>query len=500
MPTEPTHPDNAHEFIQRILIVDDDPIVADSLSEFLANEGYDTASALNASEALHALDEADRESAQQHKHQRRYSCVLSDVAMPGMSGIELLRQIRDKHRDTVVVMLTAYGTVETAVEAIREGAVDYLAKPIVDSELRLTLEKALRQQALLAENRQLRDRLEHTMGAGDIVGSDYRMVKAFELIEAVAPSKATVLMTGESGTGKSLVARAIHQRSPRNSKPFVEIHCGSIPETLLESELFGHVKGAFTGAHVDKDGRFLAADGGTLFIDEINSASPAMQLKLLRVLQERSFEPVGSTQTIHVDVRVILATNQSLEDLVSKGEFRPDLYYRINVVKIELPPLRDRTTDVPLLIERFIEQLADEHSKTITGITDEAMSAIRRYPFPGNVRELRNIIERAIVLARRPTIALEDLPPQIMDDSAMSLLLPPHVRAGLVADEAVDSPDTPWQPIPLSRALEGPEKRILLKALRANNWNRQQTADELAINRTTLYKKIKIYGLDKLAG
>ncbi|HVZ93617.1 MAG TPA: sigma-54 dependent transcriptional regulator [Phycisphaerales bacterium] len=484
----------------RLLIVDDDPIIADSLAEFLSDEGYDVASCNGAEEALAALATAERDAEDPNATRvRPFNLVLCDVTMPGRNGLDLLPEIVAKHPAVVVIMLTGYGTIESAVRAIRLGAVDYLSKPIVDTELRLSLERALRQQALLAENRQLKRRLDQRFGLDSVVGTDYRMRKAFELIEAVAPSKATVLMTGESGTGKSMIAKAIHQRSQRAAKPFVEIHCGSIPETLLESELFGHVKGAFTGAHADKPGRFLAANGGTLFIDEINSASPAMQLKLLRVLQERRFEPVGSTQTVEVDVRVILATNQPLEQLVAEGKFRNDLYYRINVVKIELPPLRERTADIPVLVKHFIDKHSAEHGRAITGITPDASASLQRYSFPGNVRELENIIERAVVLTRTPTIGTDDLPPYVIENSS-GMMLPAHVRAGLAADGSPDSPDTPWVATPLDQALAEPEKRILLKALRANLWNRQSTADQLGINRTTLYKKMKTYGLDRMAG
>ncbi len=492
-------PGGPDESKPRILVVDDDPFVSESLVEFLVNEGYSVASCAGGAEALEALEESERAPAAASRKPRLFNLILSDVAMPGMSGLELLKRTAERFPHVVTVMLTGYGTIESAIEAIRAGASDFLAKPIVDTELRLAINKALRQQALLAENKVLRESLDKRFGLGGIVGSDYRMLKAYELIEAVAPSKATVLMTGESGTGKSLVAHAVHQLSPRFARPFVEIHCGSIPETLLESELFGHVKGAFTGAHADKQGRFLAADGGTIFIDEINSASPAMQLKLLRVLQERRFEPVGSTETIEVDVRVVLASNQSLEQMVAAGEFRQDLYYRINVVKIELPALRERTSDIPSLVLRFIEELSIEHARTITGITPEALDAVRRYPFPGNVRELRNIIERAVVLSRTPTLNLIDLPPHVQSDGGGALPADLLALMGKLPS-AVDLDAAPWTPTPLEKALEGPEKRILLKALKANNWNRQSTADQLQINRTTLYKKMKVYGLDRMAG
>ncbi len=487
----PVTPGTQDPAAARILIVDDDPIVADSLVEFLRNEGYDPASCASGAEALATLEEAERRG-EAPRAARPFNLVLCDVAMPGMSGMELLRTVAERFPHVVVVILTGYGTIESAVEAIRRGAADYLVKPVVDAELRLALGKALRQQALLAENKALKERLDERFGLGNIVGRDYRMAKAFELIEAVAPSKATVLVTGESGTGKSLLARAIHERSPRRAGPFVEMFCGSIPETLLESELFGHVKGAFTGAHADKQGRFVAAGGGTIFIDEINSASPAMQLKLLRVLQERRLEPVGSTRTIDVDVRVILASNQPLEDLVARGEFRQDLYYRINVVKIELPALRERTGDIPILVRHFIEHFASEYGKTIAGIADSALDALRRHRFPGNVRELQNIIERAVVLARSPTLTEQDLPASVLSPEIGA---PGGSSLGSLLDES-----SPWDPIPLERALEEPEKRIILKALKANNWNRQATADALQINRTTLYKKMKGYGLDRMAG
>ncbi len=476
--------DAAHDLEARLLIIDDDPIVADSLAEFLQSEGYEVATAFNGAEALEALAEADAAG-------RAFNLALCDVSMPGMSGMEVLEHINRDHTDVVVCMITAYGAIESAVNAVRKGASDYLTKPVVDNELRMSLQRALRQQKLLAENRVLRGQLEDRFGLDNIVGADHRMLRTYDLIEAVAPSKTTVLMSGESGTGKSLIAHAIHQHSPRRDRPFVEISCGSIPETLLESELFGHVKGAFTGAHADKVGKFLAADGGTIFLDEINSASPGMQLKLLRVLQERRFEPVGATETVEVDVRVILATNQSLEELVAAGEFRQDLYYRINVVKIDLPPLRDRSGDIPLLAEHFISAHAREMNKQITGLTEEAMAALQRYSMPGNVRELSNIIERAVVLTRRPTIDVGDLPPHVVANK--SALAPVSRAEHAGADDDAAS----WEPMPLQEALQEPERRILLKALRANNWNRQATADQLSINRTTLYKKMKAYGLDQ---
>jgi two-component system response regulator AtoC len=469
----------------RVLIVDDDPIVAESIAAFLEAEGYRAATAGGVDEAMGLLDDAAKASS--GRAAKPYQVVISDVSMPGGGGMELLRRAGESHPAAAVVMLTGYGTIESAVEALRHGAVDYLTKPVVDEELRLGLERALRQHRLMAENAQLRQTLDRRYGLDGIVGSDQRMRRVFELVEAVSESKTTVLMEGESGTGKSLIARAIHHRSPRAKGPFVEISCGSIPETLLESELFGHVKGAFTGAHADKPGRFVSADGGTLFLDEINSASPGMQLKLLRVLQERKLEPVGSSTTVEVDVRVILASNEPLERLVADGRFRQDLYYRINVIKVDLPPLRDRIGDVPVLAEHFLVEHAAELGKAVAGFSGEAVDALRRYSWPGNVRELSNVVERAAVLCRGERIELSDLPPHVITGDAGVLSIGGH--------RAED--DGPWEPMPLVEALKAPERRILLKALEANEWNRQRTAEQLEINRTTLYKKMKVYGIEE---
>ncbi len=462
----------------RILIIDDDPIVADSLAQFFNNEGCKAVSVYSPSAALHELAQAEGSSA------GAYQVVICDINLPEMGGLDLLREIIKSHRQAAVIMLTGYGTVETAVQALRLGAIDFLTKPVVDDELRLGLERALRHHELARENTTMRSRLESTFGLGNMVGGDHRMLKIAETVHAVANSRTTVLMTGESGVGKSMIANAIHQASNRQAQPFVELACGSIPETLLESELFGHVKGAFTGAHADKVGKFLAADGGTLFLDEINSASPAMQLKLLRVLQERKFEPVGSNETIEVDVRVILASNQSLEDLVASGQFRQDLYYRINVVKIEMPPLRERVGDIQSLAEHFLEHQGSELGRQFNGFTPEALDALRRYNYPGNVRELSNIVERAAVLTRSQTIGIEDLPPHVLSCESAPIRLTPGPD------------DRPWVPMTLSQAMIEPERRVILRALEANDWNRQQTAEVLGINRTTLYKKMKQLGID----
>lgn len=459
----------------RILVVDDDPFVAESLVSFLSEEGHTCESVSDATSALEALNIADRRALD---GEAPFDLVLCDLSLPGMEGMDLLRTIREHHTGTVVIILTAYGSIASAVRALRLGAADYLTKPVMDDELRLSIERALAQRGLLVANASLKRKLDSRLGLENIIGTDPRMLRVFEMIEAVAASRTTVLMTGESGVGKSLVAHAIHRRSSRSQGPFVELACGAIPETLLESELFGHVKGAFTGAHADKPGRFLAADGGTIFLDEINSASPAMQLKLLRVLQERKFEPVGSSQTIEVDVRVLLAANQSLEQLVARGEFRQDLYYRINVVTIDLPPLRDRVGDIRRLATHFLERHAAELGKPILGFSPEAMSALHAYPYPGNVRELANIVERAAVLTRSQTIGPEDLPPHVLDPDKS-------------AQDRRGTKDEPWTPQTLEQAMREPERAVILRTLAACDWNRQRTADVLGINRTTLYKKMK---------
>jgi DNA-binding NtrC family response regulator len=455
----------------RLLILDEDRIMLQSLSQFLRREGYEVRTTDRSDQATAILETGQTE------------LLLADINMPGLKASEFLRELRRRFPHVVPIVITGYGSIEGAVDATKNGAFDYLTKPIVDEEIRVVVEKAARQQALLFENQSLRQQLDLRFGLENVIGHDHKMLKIFDLVDAVADSRTTVLMTGESGTGKSLLARAIHHRSPRREKPFVEVSCGSLPETLLESELFGHVKGSFTGATSDKPGRFLAADGGTLFLDEINSASPALQVKLLRMLQERSFEPVGSTETKTVDVRVILASNVDLMAMVAQQQFRQDLYYRINVVNIKMPGLRERVGDIALLANHFLRQFAKEAGRPILGFTDAALAALQRYTWPGNVRELENAVERAVVLCRRPHIDVNDLP-----ESVGSFTAPPRA-SGTDADGFN-------VPMPLQLALEGPERKIIEAALHRNAWNRQATATELDINRTTLYKKMRKYGLD----
>ena len=451
-----------------LLVVDDDRIILSSLSEFLRLEGYDVSMASRYEEAVAELD------------RKSIDVLISDVSMPGADGLELLKLCKNRYPDVAVVMITGYGTIESAVESIKLGAYDYLTKPIIDDEIKLVVERALRQQALVGENRNLRQQLNERYSLNSVVGHDYKMLRVFDLIEAVADSRATVLITGESGTGKSMIARTIHQLSGRKDKAFVEVACGALPETLLESELFGHVRGSFTGAVGDKAGKFEAANMGTIFLDEISTASAALQVKLLRVLQTFEFERVGSTDTFRTDTRVVLATNRDLLQDVEDGKFRQDLYYRINVVSIELPSLRERISDIPLLAEHFLQIYNERNQKHLSGFSESAMALMQRYNWPGNVRELENAVERAVVLTRGRQIDSDDLPPTVLKFAEQ--------RPSTVADDG--------RILPLKDALERPEKEIIARALRSNNWNRQQTAAMLDINRTTLYKKMKYYGLE----
>jgi DNA-binding NtrC family response regulator len=375
--------------------------------------------------------------------------------------------------------MTGYGTVETGIEALRAGAFDLLTKPLIDEELEMAIDRALSQRKVIQENENLKAQLDLRFGLENIVGHDHRMQRVFDVIDRVADTRATVLITGESGTGKSLIARAIHRRSGRRDLPFVEIACGALPETLLESELFGHAAGAFTGATGEKMGKFLQADKGTIFLDEIGTSSPGLQVKLLRVLQELQFEAVGGNKTYRVDTRCILATNENLSKAVAEGRFRQDLFYRINVINIELPPLRERISDIPRLANHFLQTTCEETGKKSTGFTDETLGLMQRYAWPGNVRELQNVVERAVLLGRGPNIVPDDLPSQLTSG---------HVPMSFeVAGEK-----------PLKNALESPERSIILDVLEKNHWNRNKTADALGINRTTLYKKMKRLGLDKL--
>lgn len=446
-----------------LLLVDDDRQVLHAMADWLRQQGYYLDTAMGCREATAVLE------------RKAFDVVLADIRLPDGDGFDILGYCRRQCPATAVILITGYGTVETAVEAIRAGAFDLLTKPLIDEELELAIQRALNQRRVIEENATLKAQLDVRFGLENIVGRDPRMLKVYDMIQSVADTKATVLITGESGTGKSLVARAIHRASSRRDKPFVEVACGALPETLLESELFGHVAGAFTGATHDRAGKFMLANGGTIFLDEISTASPGMQVKLLRVLQDFEFEQVGGTRTFVVDTRVILASNEDLARAVAEGRFRQDLYYRINVINIELPPLRQRVSDIPLLAQHFLERIVRDSGKKVEGFSEAAMRALEAYSWPGNVRELQNVIERAVLLGKQRIIGVEDLP--------QGLFAPPPALEPLGRRT-------------LKQALATPERQLILEALEAHHWNRQATAQALGINRTTLYKKMKRLGLE----
>ncbi len=448
-----------------LLLVDDDRQVLHSMAEWLRQQGYQLDTASKLAEAIACLG------------RKTYDVVLADIRLGDDDGFDLLSHCRKHQSGTAVIMITGYGTVDSAVEAIRDGAFDFLTKPLLDEELEMAIERAIHQRKMVEENKNLKAQLDMRFGLENIVGHDHRMLRIYDMIQSVADTKATVLITGESGTGKSLIARAIHRASSRRNKPFVEVACGALPETLLESELFGHVAGAFTGAATDKMGKFMQAQEGTIFLDEIGTASPGMQVKLLRILQDFEFEQVGGTKTYSVDIRAILATNEQLGLAVAQGRFRQDLYYRINVINIELPSLRERTTDIPLLARHFLERIVRDAGKTVHGFSDKAMAAFQTYHWPGNVRELQNVIERAVLLGKGSVVGIKDLPPNV-------------AMAGPEAGGAISAGG-------LKEAMATPERRIILEMLEANHWNRMATAEALGINRTTLYKKMKRLGLEE---
>jgi len=382
----------------RIVVIDDEVNAAAALETLLKEDGYDVARAHDARSGLQLVERHDPD------------LVLTDLRMPGMDGIELLAKIKELRPETMVIVMTAYGTVKTAVKAMKLGAEDYLGKPIDVEELEVVLQKALERKGLLEEARSLRERIEHKYKLDNLVGESPEMLSVFKTIRQVAASSASVLLLGESGTGKELFAQALHQTSPRRAKPFVKVACAALPETLLESELFGHEKGSFTGAIFTRAGRFEAADGGTLFLDEIGDISPTVQVKLLRFLEEREFERVGGNKTFKVDVRIVAATHRDLKKKLEDGSFREDLYYRLNVIEIHIPPMRERPGDIPLLAHHFLRKYAEANGKEIKGIGDEVLALLLSHPWPGNVRELENAMERAVVLSDGPALSPAHFP------------------------------------------------------------------------------------------
>lgn len=441
----------------RVLVVDDDDAIRDALSRTLEKLGYDAVLAEDGQAGLDRIREGG------------IHIVLADLKMPKMSGQELLKATKALAPDAEVIVITGHGTIEDAVEAMKEGAYDFITKPFKRIQLERTIKKAAEKQALVVQNRRLQARLDELEVTGQIIGTSAIMLKTLDLVRQVAPSVATVLIQGESGTGKEVIANAIHHGSPRRERPFIKVNCAALPETLLESELFGYERGAFTGAVSRKEGRFELADGGTLFMDEIGELSPATQAKLLRVLQAGEFERVGGTRTLKVDVRLVTATNADLAALVREKRFREDLYYRLNVIAVQLPPLRERREDIPLLSHHFLRRYATKNAKAIGGFTEDALDLLQTYAWPGNVRELENVIERAVVLTRSSMISPADLPETLVggDQAARHLVI---------------SVGTP---------LEEVEDRLIEETLRYTKGDKTLAAKLLGIATRTIYRRMK---------
>ncbi len=443
----------------RILVVDDEGPQRELICGYLKKQGYDVFAAANGEQALKQFQQEPLE------------LILTDQRMPGLSGLDLLKAARAINPETNVIVMTAYGNIETAVEAMKEGAADYLTKPVNLEELSQRIQRIKERQQLYAENKELREELGQRHRIEGIIGESGQMLEVISLVRRVASSEATVLIRGESGTGKELIAKAIHYASPRTRRPLIRVNCAALPENLLESELFGHERGAFTGAVAARKGRFELADGGTLFLDEIGDLPPHLQAKLLRVLQEKEFERVGSSKPLSVNVRVLSATHRDLEAQIKTGQFREDLYYRLNVVTILLPPLRERRQDIPALMDHFLRSLARKNGKTIRGFTREARDALLRYDFPGNVRELENLIERAVVLTRDEVIGRGDLP--------------------LALEESEGKIDRETH---LTAAVEGLERRMIKEALARARGVQTRAAEALGVTERALRYKLKKYG------
>jgi len=438
----------------RLLVVDDDPVTIDLLHEVLSKEGHEVSTALSGEDAI----------AQGMDH--FFDIVITDVRMGEKDGMEVLRFFRKNAPDTTVIMITAFGSIETAIEAIREGAYDYISKPFKLDEIKFTIQRALEQRRLVQENKHYRRELLDKYQFKNVIGRTPQMFQVYKTIAKVADTKSTVLLCGERGTGKELIARSIHYNSQRNNRTFIPVDCASLVETLIESELFGHVRGAFTGASTAKKGLFEEAEGGTLFLDEVGNLNLSMQSKLLRFLQEHEIKRVGGTESIKVDVRIIAATNQPLEPLIKSGKFREDLFDRLNVVTITLPPLRERKEDIPFLANHFLQKFSEENHKNISHLSPEALEILNRYSWPGNVRELEHTIERAVIFSIHPMILPEDLPRKLFEESKAPEILIPEK--------------------PLS--LRELEKRYALKVLQETGGNKKKASEILGIDRVTLYR------------
>jgi DNA-binding NtrC family response regulator len=444
-----------------ILVIDDEKNIREGLGAALELDGYSVILAADGTEGLDIALHSD------------IDLVITDLRMPGVSGEEVLRRVTSETPGIPVIVLTGHGTVESAVDAMRSGAYDFLTKPLNLDRLSLLVKRALQNRELVLQQRELLREIEGRKSFEHIIGKSPSMLKVFEVLKRVAPTKASVLITGESGVGKELIANALHNLSPRKDNPFIKVHCAALADNLLESELFGHEKGSFTGAIARKRGRFELAQSGTIFLDEIGEIDQPVQIKLLRVLQEKKFERVGGEETLEVDVRVITATNRDLEKEIAAGRFREDLFYRLNVVCINVPPLRERKDDLPLMITSFIKEFADENGKVIEGVDPKARSALYAYDWPGNVRQLRNCIESAVVMTSGKVITLDDLPPSIRSGEEIPSI---HIPVGVTMAEA--------------------EKQVILQTLSANSGNKTKTAEVLDIGRKTLHRKLDEYGVD----
>ncbi|MES2642064.1 MAG: sigma-54 dependent transcriptional regulator [Myxococcota bacterium] len=471
---------------ERILVIDDEPSLGELLTVLLAREGYVPARAESGEEGLELFDSFAPD------------LVLTDLNMPGVDGIEILRQIKTRSaqrgHDVPVILLTAYGSVATAVLAMREGAFDYVAKPFHNDELRLIVKKALAMRALEADNARMRVALGERYQLGQFVGSSERMQGVYTLVRRIMGTRISCLICGESGTGKELLARAVHYGSERARNAFVPVNCGAIPENLFESELFGYKKGAFTGAARDKMGFFEAADGGTLFLDEVGEMPLALQVKVLRALSEKKVTPVGATAEVPVDVRIVAATNRDLVAEVAAGRFREDLYYRLNVVQIDMPPLRERAEDVPMLVQHFVERFAEEYKKRVGGVTPEALRMLRAYPFPGNVRELQNIVERAVALEPGALLTPSSLPERVQG----ALSTPPGEAAVGAAERAAEvAAEATLEGMDLEARLAEVERGFLVRALAACGGNRTQAARLLGITFRSLRYRLVKFGMDE---
>lgn len=447
------------------LVIEDEPSQREALQEILAGEGYEVETAPDGETGLARLQETG------------FELVLTDLALPGLGGMEILQYLVRHRPDTLCIIITGYATIKNSVAAMRLGAYDYLAKPVDPQELKLVVKRALEHRHLKQENFQLKKQLHQRFGFANIIGTSEALTRIFHLIRKVADTDSTLLLLGESGTGKELIARAVHYNSHRRQGPLVPVNCAAIPEELLESELFGHEKGAFTHAVRTRIGRFEQANGGTIFLDEIADMSPSLQVKILRVLQDRAFERIGGVKTIRVDIRVLAATNQDLESLVSQGRFREDLFYRLNVIPIRIPPLRERASDIPLLAAHFLQEFSRKKKKPLKRLSPEVMDLLLRYPWPGNVRELENLMERLVILSEGEVVEVNDLPERL--------------RLGLPPTASPESTDFPDQGIHLANTVQEFERHLILRALEKSHWVKSRAAQLLHLNRTTLIEKMK---------